>query len=441
MYTRPSLHNQDERGAPLPLPGAKVNLMALIVQKFGGTSVSHLGPIRRVARRVKAELDAGNQVAVVVSAMAGVTDQLVGWVQDISPKGSRAEYDVVVSSGEQVTSGLVALALQQLGVEARSWMGWQLPVRTNGNHSRALIHEIETGEIRQLMAAGGVPVVAGFQGLSPDGRVTTVGRGGSDTLAVALAAALGADRCDLYSDVTGVFTADPWIVNNARKLDKITYEEMLELASLGAKVLDPRAVRMALRHRVPIQVLSSFADLPGTLVEGTIITDVWGMQLENDETQNMVTGIAYSRDDAKITVVRVPDKPGVAANILAPLSEANINIDMIVQNISHNGKATDITFTVARGDAARAIEALNKLQSELEFERLLSDTEVAKVSVIGVGMQSHAGVAQTMFTALAENNINIQVISTSEIKTSVLIAEEHTELAVRALHAAYRLDE
>ena len=441
MYTRPSPHNQDERGAPLPLPGAKVNLMALIVQKFGGTSVSHLGPIRRVARRVKAELDAGNQVAVVVSAMAGVTDQLVGWVQDISPKGSRAEYDVVVSSGEQVTSGLVALALQQLGVEARSWMGWQLPVRTNGNHSRALIHEIETGEIRQLMAAGGVPVVAGFQGLSPDGRVTTVGRGGSDTLAVALAAALGADRCDLYSDVTGVFTADPWIVNNARKLDKITYEEMLELASLGAKVLDPRAVRMALRHRVPIQVLSSFADLPGTLVEGTIITDVWGMQLENDETQNMVTGIAYSRDDAKITVVRVPDKPGVAANILAPLSEANINIDMIVQNISHNGKATDITFTVARGDAARAIEALNKLQSELEFERLLSDTEVAKVSVIGVGMQSHAGVAQTMFTALAENNINIQVISTSEIKTSVLIAEEHTELAVRALHAAYRLDE
>jgi aspartate kinase len=421
--------------------GASENLMALIVQKFGGTSVSHLGPIRRVARRVKAELDAGNEVAVVVSAMAGVTDQLVGWVREMSPNGNHEEYDVVVSSGEQVTSGLVALALQRLGVEARSWMGWQLPVRTNGSHSRARIREIETGEIKQLMAAGGVPVVAGFQGLSPDGRITTVGRGGSDTLAVALAAALKADRCDLYSDVTGVFTADPWIVNNARKLDKITYEEMLELASLGAKVLDPRSVRMALHHRVPIQVLSSFADLPGTLIEGTIITDVRGMQLESDETQNMVTGIAYSRDDAKITVVRVPDKPGVAAYILAPLSESDINIDMIVQNVSHNGKATDITFTVAREDAARAIEALNKLQGELKFESLLSDTKVAKVSVIGIGMLSHAGVAQTMFSALAENNINIQVISTSEIKTSVLIAEEHTELAVRALHAAYRLDE
>ncbi len=289
--------------------------MAVIVQKFGGTSVSHLGPIRRVARRVKAELDAGNEVAVVVSAMAGVTDQLVGWVRDMAPDGSAAEHDVVVSSGEQVTSGLVALALQGMGVEARSWMGWQLPVRTSASHMRARIHEIDTGEIKQMMAAGGVPVVAGFQGLSPDGRVTTVGRGGSDTLAVALAAALGAERCDLYSDVTGVFTADPWIVNNARKLDKITCEEMLELASLGAKVLDPRAVRLALRHRVPIQVLSSFADLPGTLVEGTIITDVWGMQLEDDEKHNVVTGIAYSRDDAKITVVRVPDKPGVAADI------------------------------------------------------------------------------------------------------------------------------
>jgi aspartate kinase len=400
-----------------------------------------LGPIRRVARRVKAELDAGNEVAVVVSAMAGVTDQLVGWVRDMAPGGSAAEHDVVVSSGEQVTSGLVALALQQMGVEARSWMGWQLPVRTSASHMRARIHEIDTGEIKQSMAAGGVPVVAGFQGLSPDGRVTTVGRGGSDTLAVALAAALGAERCDLYSDVTGVFTADPWIVNNARKLDKITCEEMLELASLGAKVLDPRAVRLALRHRVPIQVLSSFADLPGTLVEGTIITDVWGMQLEDDEKQNVVTGIAYSRDDAKITVVRVPDKPGVAADILAPLSVAEIKIDMIVQNVSHNGQATDITFTIAREDAGRALEALRKLQGKLEFEEVLSDSEVAKVSVIGVGMQSHAGVAQTMFSALAENDINIQVISTSEIKISVLIDERHTELAVRALHAAYRLDE
>lgn len=415
--------------------------MAVIVQKFGGTSVSHLGPIRRVARRVKAELDAGNEVAVVVSAMAGVTDQLVGWVRDMAPDGSAAEHDVVVSSGEQVTSGLVALALQGMGVEARSWMGWQLPVRTSASHMRARIHEIDTGEIKQMMAAGGVPVVAGFQGLSPDGRVTTVGRGGSDTLAVALAAALGAERCDLYSDVTGVFTADPWIVNNARKLDKITCEEMLELASLGAKVLDPRAVRLALRHRVPIQVLSSFADLPGTLVEGTIITDVWGMPLEDDVELKMVTGIAYSRDDAKITVVRVPDKPGVAADILAPLSVAEIKIDMIVQNVSHNGQATDITFTIAREDAGRALDELRKLQGKLEFEDVLSDSEVAKVSVIGVGMQSHAGVAQTMFSALAENDINIQVISTSEIKISVLIDERHTELAVRALHAAYRLDE
>ena len=423
------------------MSGARMSFMALIVQKFGGTSVSHLGPIRRVARRVKAELDAGNQVTVVVSAMAGVTDQLAGWVQDISPGGSREEYDVVLSSGEQVTSGLVALALQRLGVEARSWMGWQLPVRTNGSYGQARILEIETDEINKLLSAGGVPVVAGFQGISPDGRVTTVGRGGSDTLAVALAAALGAARCDLYSDVTGVFTADPWIVNNARKLDKITCEEMLELASLGAKVLEPRAVQLALRHRVPIQVLSSFADLPGTLVEGTIITDVWGMQLEDEENRNMVTGIAYSRDDAKITVVRVPDKPGVAAEILAPLSEAEIKIDMIVQNVSHDGKATDITFTIARGDATRATETLRKMQGKLEFESLISDEAVAKVSVIGVGMQSHAGVARTMFSALAENSINIQVISTSEIKISVLIAEEHTERAVRALHAAYRLDE
>ena len=414
--------------------------MAVIVQKFGGTSVSHLGPIRRVARRVKAELDAGNEVAVVVSAMAGVTDQLVGWVRDMAPDGSAAEHDVVVSSGEQVTSGLVALALQGMGVEARSWMGWQLPVRTSASHMRARIHEIDTGEIKQMMAAGGVPVVAGFQGLSPDGRVTTVGRGGSDTLAVALAAALGAERCDLYSDVTGVFTADPWIVNNARKLDKITCEEMLELASLGAKVLDPRSVRLALSHRLPIQVLSSFADLPGTLVEGTIITDVWGMPLEDDVELKMVTGIAYSRDDAKITVVRVPDKPGVAADILAPLSEAGINIDMIVQNVSHDGNA-NITFTIPRADAKRSIEVLKKWQGTLKFENVLSDSDVAKVSVIGIGMQSHAGVAQTMFSALADEEINIQVISTSEIKISVLIAEEHTERAVRALHAAYRLDE
>jgi aspartate kinase len=414
--------------------------MALIVQKFGGTSVSHLGPIRRVARRVKAELDSGNQVAVVVSAMAGVTDQLDGWARDMAPGGDAAEYDVVVSSGEQVTCGLVALALQHLGVDARSWLGWQLPVRTSASHARARILDIDTDDIRQLIDAGGVPVVAGFQGLSPDGRVTTVGRGGSDTLAVALAAALGAARCDLYSDVTGVFTADPWIVNNARKLDRITCEEMLELASLGAKILDPRSVRMALRHHLPIQVLSSFADLPGTLIEGTIITDVWGMPLEDDEKHNMVTGIAYSRDDAKITVVRVPDKPGVAADILAPLSEAGINIDMIVQNVSHDGNA-NITFTIARADAERALAALREKQTTLNFESVLSDSGVAKVSVIGVGMQSHAGVAQTMFSALAENEINIQVISTSEIKISVLIAEEHTERAVRALHAAYRLDE
>jgi aspartate kinase len=429
--------------------GVNVKKMALIVQKFGGTSVSHLGPIRRVARRVKAELDAGNQVAVVVSAMAGVTDQLVGWTRDMAPDCDSAEYDVVVSSGEQVTSGLVALALQSLGIDARSWLGWQLPVRTSGSHARARILNIDTDEIQKLMDSGGVPVVAGFQGLSPEGRVTTVGRGGSDTLAVALAAALGAARCDLYSDVTGVFTADPWIVTNARKIDKITCEEMLELASLGAKVLDPRSVRLALRHRLPIQVLSSFADLPGTLVEGTIITDVWGMpskdngslNLEDDVETKMVTGIAYSRDDAKITVVRVPDKPGVAADILAPLSEADINIDMIVQNVSHDGKATDITFTIARADAGRAKEELRKRQGTLEFEDVLSDSDVAKVSVIGIGMQSHAGVAQTMFSALAENGINIQVISTSEIKISVLIKEEHTERAVRALHAAYRLDE
>ena len=415
--------------------------MGLIVQKFGGTSVSHLGPIRRVARRVKSEIDNGNEVAVVVSAMAGVTDQLVGWTREIAGNGDRAEYDVVVSSGEQVTSGLVALALQHLGITSRSWLGWQLPVRTSSSHANARIIEIETSELRAFMAEGGVPVVAGFQGLSPDGRVTTVGRGGSDTLAVALASALKADRCDLYSDVTGVFTADPWIVNNARKLDKITCEEMLELATLGAKVLDPRSIRMALRHRLPIQVLSSFADLPGTLVEGTIITDVWGMPLEEDEKHNMVTGIAYSRDDAKITVAGVPDKPGVAADILAPLTDAGINIDMIVQNVSHQGNATDITFTVPRSDADRAVNALKEMKGALEFEMVVSDSNVAKVSVIGIGMQSHTGVAQTMFSALAKENINILVISTSEIKISVLIAESHTELAVRALHNAYKLNE
>ncbi len=405
--------------------------MARIVQKFGGTSVADIARIRNAATRVQAELAKGNEVAVVVSAMAGVTNQLVEYCSEASPLYDAREYDTVVSSGEQVGAGLMAMALQHAGVPARSWLGGQIPIRTDDMHGKARITGIETAELERRMATGEVPVVAGFQGVSPAGRITTLGRGGSDTSAVALAAALKADRCDIYTDVDGVYTCDPRIVRKARKLHRITYEEMLEMASLGAKVLQTRSVEIAMNHRVRLQVLSSFDDAPGTLV------------VDEDEIveQQVVSGIAYSRDEAKITLVGVRDKPGVAASIFGPLSDAGINVDMIVQNISGDGKSTDLTFTVAKAELDPAVRVLKGLDSEIKFGQLRPDSDVVKISVIGVGMRSHAGVAQRMFKALAENGINIQVISTSEIKISVLVEEKYTELAVRALHSAYGLDE
>lgn len=401
-----------------------------IVMKFGGTSVADIERIRAVAKRVKREVDAGSDVAVVVSAMAGATNQLVDWVREVSRFHDAREYDAVVASGEQVTSGLTALALQEIGVSARSWYGWQVPIVTDDAHGKARIARIDTAEIEKRFQQGMVAVVAGFQGLGPDNRVTTLGRGGSDTTAVALAAALKADRCDVFTDVDGVYTADPRIVAKARKLDKITYEEMLEMASLGAKVLQIRSVEMAMKHGVRLQVLSSFNDAPGTLV----------VDEEEIVEQELVSGIAYSRDEAKITLTQVPDRPGVAAAIFGPLADANINVDMIVQNVSQGGQTTDLTFTVGKADLDRAMKVIESSRSAIKYAALSPDSNVVKVSVIGVGMRSHAGIAQRMFTALAEKGINIQVISTSEIKISVLIAEDYTELAVRTLHTAYGLD-
>jgi aspartate kinase len=403
--------------------------MARIVMKFGGTSVADVDRIRHVAARVKRAVAAGDEVAVVVSAMAGTTNQLVAWCDGLSPLHDAREYDAVVATGEQVTAGLLAIALQTLGVPARSWMGWQVAVATDGQHGKARILAIDGEKLIARMQAGEVAVMAGFQGLGPDARITTLGRGGSDTSAVALAAALGADRCDIYTDVDGVYTTDPRIVPAARKLQRITYEEMLELASVGAKVLQTRSVELAMKERVRVQVLSSFSDAPGTMV------------VDEDEVveQEIVAGIAYSRDEAKVTVRRVPDKPGIAAAIFVPLAESNINVDMIVQNVAEDG-TTDMTFTVGKTDLARARMSLEAARAEIGYAEISSDPNVAKLSVVGVGMRSHAGVAGTMFRTLAERGINIQVISTSEIKVSVLIAAEYTELAVRALHTAYGLD-
>ncbi|HTC11051.1 MAG TPA: aspartate kinase [Acetobacteraceae bacterium] len=408
--------------------------MARIVMKFGGTSVADLPRIRNVAARVKREVDAGNQVAVVVSAMSGVTNQLVAWCQELSPLHDAREYDTVVATGEQVTSGLTAIALQELGIEARSWQGWQIPISTDTAHGKARIHDIAGAELIRRMVTGQVAVVAGFQGIAPDHRVTTLGRGGSDTSAVALAAALKADRCDIYTDVDGIYTTDPRIVPAARKLDRIAYEEMLELASVGAKVLQTRSVELAMNERVRVRVLSSFKETGANDNEGTLVVD----EDEIVEKQT-VSGIAYSRDDAKLTVRRVPDRPGIAATIFGVLSEQNVNVDMIVQNISADG-TTDMTFTVGKSDLPRAQAALAEIRPQVGYAELLADPNVAKISVVGVGMRSHAGVANTMFRALADKAINIQVISTSEIKVSVLIASEYTELAVRALHTAYGLD-
>ncbi|MEH6753838.1 MAG: aspartate kinase [Alphaproteobacteria bacterium] len=409
--------------------------MSRIVAKFGGTSVADLDRIRAVAARIKREHEAGHQIAVVVSAMAGVTNDLVELTRAAHSMHDAREYDVVVSTGEQVTAGLLAICLQEQGVSARSWLGWQVPIRTSDAHARARIENIEIEEMERRFNDGQVCVLAGFQGIGPDNRITTLGRGGSDTTAVALAAALRADRCDIYTDVDGVYTSDPRIVTRARKLDKVTYEEMLEMASLGAKVLQTRSVELAMNHGVPVQVLSSFDDADGSELPGTLVVD------EEDIVEHeIVSGVTYSRDEAKITLMRVADRPGVAAAIFGPLADANVNVDMIVQNVSEDGKNTDMTFTVTRGDLDRAIGILNERKGDLGFTDLVSDADVVKVSVVGVGMRSHAGVAQRMFSSLAERGINIQVISTSEIKISVLVAEEFTELALRALHTAYGLD-
>ena len=403
--------------------------MAILVMKFGGTSVADLDCIRNAAEKVKREVEAGWQVAVIVSAMSGETNKLVGYVREVSPLYDAREYDAVVASGEQVTSGLMALTLQSMGVNARSWQGWQIPLRTNASHGAARIEEIDTTAMLGKFAEGfDVAVCAGFQGVSPDNRIATLGRGGSDTSAVAIAAALEADRCDIYTDVDGVYTTDPRVEPDARKIDRIAFEEMLELASQGAKVLQTRSVELAMRYKVPLQVRSSFSDAPGTIV----------CDEEEIMESNVVTGVAFSRDEAKITLQNVADRPGVAAAIFGPLAEANVNVDMIVQNISDDGR-TDMTFTVHSDDFDRAKATIEAARDAIGFEGLVADRDVAKVSVVGIGMRSHTGVAQRMFASLAEEGVNIQVITTSEIKVSVLVQRKYMELAVRSLHAAFGL--
>ena len=413
--------------------------MARIVMKFGGTSMAGMERIRKVAMRVKHEVGLGNQVAVVVSAMAGETDRLVGFCKEASPLYDPAEYDVVVASGEQVTSGLLAMTLKSMGVDARSWLGWQLPIHTGETHSKARIEEIATEGLLAGMEAGQVAVIPGFQGMMASGRISTLGRGGSDTSAVAVAAAVKADRCDIYTDVDGVYTTDPRIVSRARKLDRVTYEEMLELASVGSKVLQTRSVALAMKENVRLQVLSSFEEPSEDPEPGTMIVSEQEIE-ESDMERQVITGIAHDKNEAKIIVTRVPDKPGAVANIFTPLAEASINVDMIIQNDSKDNEETDVTFTVPRADLARSVDILEGHKDAIGFRRIITDVEVAKISVVGVGMRSHAGVAATMFKTLADRAINIEAISTSEIKVSVLIDEDETELAVRVLHTAYGLD-
>ena len=415
--------------------------MGRLVLKFGGTSVADVARIANVARHVKREVDAGHDVAVVVSAMAGTTNALIAWCREASALHDAREYDAVVASGEQVSSGLLAIALQAIGVTARSWQGWQLPIATDNAHTSARILDVNGAELtKRFKERGEVAVIAGFQGIHQEtGRITTLGRGGSDTSAVAIAAAIGADRCDIYTDVDGVYTSDPRVVPKAHRLDKIAYEEMLELASLGAKVLQVRSVELAMVHNVRVFVRSSFdkpedidprATPPGTLIcdEGDIVE------------QQVVTGIAFSKDEAQISLRNVKDKPGVAAAIFGPLADNNINVDMIVQNVSADGATTDLTFTVPAADYDRARATIERARADIGYERLDGATDVAKVSVIGIGMRSHAGVAAKAFSALAQRNINIRAITTSEIKFSVLIEEAYTELAVRTLHSLYGLD-
>jgi aspartate kinase len=416
--------------------------MARLVMKFGGTSVADIDRIRNVARHVKREVDAGHEVAVVVSAMAGTTNKLVDWCRQASALHDAREYDVVVASGEQVTSGLLSIVLQDMGVVARSWQGWQLPILTSNAHGSARILDINGEElIKRFKERGEVAVIAGFQGIHKEtGRVTTLGRGGSDTSAVAIAAAIKADRCDIYTDVDGVYTTDPRMVPKAQRLDKIAFEEMLELASLGAKVMQVRSVELGMVHNVRIFVRSSFErpeeiDPHASQPPGTLICD----ESEIME-QQVVTGIAFSKDEAQISIRNVSDKPGVAAAIFGPLAEGNINVDMIVQNVSADGATTDLTFTVPAADYERARITIEKAKANIGYARLDGETDVAKVSVIGIGMRSHAGVAAKAFKALAEKSINIRAITTSEIKFSVLIDAASTELAVRTLHTLYGLD-
>ena len=413
--------------------------MSRIVMKFGGTSVADLDRIRKVAALVAKEAEAGHEVAVVVSAMSGETNRLVGYVDALGADSSDGgaiedEYDAIVSSGEQVTSGLLAIALRRRGIRARSWLGWQIPLKTDKAHSKARIADIETKTMNPSLTSGNVAVVAGFQGINDDGRISTLGRGGSDTSAVALAVALKADRCDIYTDVDGIYTTDPRIVPGARRLNRIAFEEMLELASLGAKVLQTRSVELALNNNLPIRVLTSFVDVdadnPGTLV------------CHEDETmeERVVSGVAYSRDEAQITLLRLKDKPGMVAKVCKAMAEANVIVDMIVQGISRSDNAANLTFTVGKRDLDAALAALEESKDDIGFEGVKSDSDVTKVSIVGIGMRSHTGVAQTMFEALAARNINVEVIATSEIKISVLIDAEYTELAVRALHQAFGLE-
>ncbi len=432
MYTRLS---ELAKGKNFPLTNGLLR-MPRLVMKFGGTSVANVERIRNVARHVKREVEAGYDVAVVVSAMAGKTNELVGWVKEANSLYDAKEYDVVVASGEQVTSGLLAIALQEMGINARSWQGWQIPIVTSDAHGTARIVEIDgSGILESFEKKKEVAVVSGFQGVHQETRrITTLGRGGSDTSAVALAAAIGAERCDIYTDVDGVYTTDPRIVPKAQRLDKVSYEEMLEMASLGAKVLQVRSVELAMMHRVPTYVRSSFDD-PADPKLGTLICDE-----EDIMEQQVVTGIAYSRDEAQITLRNVADKPGVAASIFVPLADANINVDMIIQVVSDDTTTTDITFTVPSAEYERACAVLNAHKSEIEFRDLQGATDVVKVSAIGVGMRSHAGVAARAFKALADKGINIRAITTSEIKFSVLIDSAYTELAVRTLHSLYGLD-
>ncbi len=421
--------------------------MARIVMKFGGTSMAGTERIRRVAQIVKAQAERGDEVAVVVSAMAGDTDRLVNFCREANALYDPAEYDVVVAAGEQITAGLLAMTLQALGCKARSWLGWQLPIHTDDAHAKARIGTIEADALVASMARGEIAVIPGFQGLTDDNRITTLGRGGSDTSAVAVAAAIKADRCDIYTDVDGVYTTDPRIVARARKLKAITYEEMLELASVGAKVLQTRSVGLAMKEKVRVQVLSSFTDegapdansIPGTMIVSD--EELAKIQEEGSEVERqLITGIAHDKNEAKITLTRVPDRPGAVSHIFVPLADANINVDMIIQNVGRDKGETDVTFTVPQADLARCTDILENHRDAIGFNRVIADTKVAKISVVGVGMKSHAGVASTMFTALADRKINIQAISTSEIKVSVLIDEDETELAVRVLHTAYGLD-